>query len=62
MFAIVLDIEQSKTKPFVNKFETVSVNLGARHTFLREYSLAPSLTRLGDLLDFGQLFKACGNN
>ena len=22
----------------------------------------PSVTRLGDLLDFGQLFKACGNN
>ena len=21
-----------------------------------------SVTRLGDLLDFGQLFKACGNN
>ena len=23
---------------------------------------AISVTRLGDLLDFGQLFKACGNN
>ena len=23
---------------------------------------ANSVTRLGDLLDFGQLFKACGNN
>ena len=25
-------------------------------------NLAYSVTRLGDLLDFGQLFKACGNN
>ena len=25
-------------------------------------ALSSSVTRLGDLLDFGQLFKACGNN
>ena len=24
--------------------------------------MGDSVTRLGDLLDFGQLFKACGNN
>ena len=27
-----------------------------------EREVESSVTRLGDLLDFGQLFKACGNN
>ena len=29
---------------------------------LIELFVVGSVTRLGDLLDFGQLFKACGNN
>ena len=28
----------------------------------KDVIVRPSVTRLGDLLHFGQLFKACGNN
>ena len=53
--------------PFITIKESIRYQLGATgHTAV--YTLALyvetviSVTRLGDLLDFGQLFKAIGNN
>ena len=37
-------------------------NLIDAATRLVMHTLVTSVTRLGNLLDFGQLFKACGNN
>ena len=45
--------------------ETIQISNHLREcVYLKVYLLQPtsSVTRLGDLLDFGQLFKASGNN
>ena len=42
--------------------DTEEQNINVLHIGCGDYSLAASVTRFGDLLDFGQLFKAFGYN
>ena len=38
------------------------LDVASHVTNFNQSEFMTSVTRLGDLLDFGQLFKACGNN
>ena len=46
----------------LKKAKKAKQNSSSHRNFIFSLTLSLSVTRLGDLLDFGQLFKAFGNN
>ena len=48
--------------PLLNESKLFLVDFCILVPFIRDLLVSSSVTRLGDLLDFGQVFKAFGNN